>query len=384
MTDVLRQPLDGVRVVDLTRVLAGPFASMLLADMGAEVIKIEPPGGDPVRQQGTLIDGFSAYFASFNRNKKSVVLDLRSEEGKERLGQLIASADVLVENFRPGVLAKMGFGPERLDALNPRLVVGSVTGYGADGPYADRPVFDFITQAMSGFMAVTGEADGDPMRTGLPITDLVGGLYCAFGIVNALRARDLNGTGQHVDAAMMSGIMSFMAYLASEQLATGQHPPRSGNDHPLVAPYGLFAARDGQVAVAPSNDAVLRKFLTVLGLGHVMEDARFDTNAKRIARRAELRQLIETQMCATAQAEWIDRLNAAGVPSGRVQTLEEALDDPQARAQEMVIEVEHPGHGPVRMLGYPVKLSATPCRTRRPAPELGGDTEEVLGGLDKA
>lgn len=382
MTEALRKPLDGIRVVDLTRVLSGPFCSMLLGDMGAEVIKIEPPGkGDPVRAQGGIRDGLSWYFASFNRNKKSVTLDLRSPDDMVLLRRLIEGADVLVENYRPGVLAGMGLDADTLAQLNPRLVTCSINGFGSTGPYADRPAFDFITQAMSGFMSVNGAADQPPLRSGQPITDLVAGLYAAYGVVNALRARDLNGQGQQVESAMMNGILSFMAYLASEHLLTGAIPARTGNDHPLVAPYGLFRASDGEVAVAASNDMVLRRFMRTVGLEHLLDDPRFDDNPKRFARRNELNTLIDAQMVQDTQAAWIERLNAAGVPSGRVQNLAEALADPQVLAQEMVIDVPHPGHGTVRMLGFPVKLSATPCEAALPAPELGQHNEEILGPL---
>ncbi len=384
-TEALKRPLDGIRVVDLTRVLSGPFCSMLLGDMGAEIIKIEPPGqGDPVRAQGGIKDGLSWYFASFNRNKKSVELDLRDAGDKALLAELIRGADVLVENFRPGVMAKMGFGPEVLTDLNPRLVSASVNGYGSTGPYVDRPAFDFITQAMSGFMSVNGRADQPPLRSGQPVTDLVAGLYTAFGIVNALRARDLNGRGQHVESAMLNGILSFMAYLASEHLMTGALPERTGNDHPLVAPYGLFRASDGEVAVAPSNDTILRRFLRALDLEALLEDPRFDTNPKRFARRDELNALIDARMATDSQANWIDRLNAAGVPSGKVQNLREALEDPQVQAQDMVIDLPHPGHGTVRMLGFPVKLSETPCEARLPAPRLGEHNDEILTPLRAA
>lgn len=383
--EALRKPLDGIRVVDLTRVLSGPFCSMLLGDMGAEVIKVEPPGqGDPVRAQGGIQDGLSWYFASFNRNKKSVELDLRDPGDKALLEEMIRGADVLVENFRPGVLAKMGFDPERLEDLNPRLITASVNGYGSTGPYVDRPAFDFITQAMSGFMSVNGRADQPPLRSGQPITDLVAGLYTAFGIVNALRARDLNGRGQHVETAMLNGILSFMAYLASEHLLTGDLPQRTGNDHPLVAPYGLFRATDGEVAVAPSNDVILRRFLRALDLEHLLDDPRFDTNPGRFARRDELNALIDAQMATDTQQNWIDRLNAAGVPSGKVQNLREALQDPQVQAQQMVIDVPHPGHGTVRMLGFPVKLSQTPCEARLHAPDLGAHNDEILPPLRAA
>ncbi|PVH27278.1 CaiB/BaiF CoA transferase family protein [Pararhodobacter oceanensis] len=382
MTQDLRKPLDGIRVVDLTRVLSGPFCSMLLGDMGAEVIKVEPPeGGDPVRQQGGMQDGLSWYFASFNRNKKSVTLNLRDAGDMALLRQLIEGADVLVENYRPGVLDKMGLDATTLEQLNPRLVTCSINGFGSSGPYADRPAFDFITQAMSGFMSVNGGADQPPLRSGQPITDLLAGLYAAYGAVNALRARELNGRGQQVESAMMNGILSFMAYLASEHLLTGEIPARTGNDHPLVAPYGLFRARDGEVAVAASNDMVLRRFMRCLELEHLLEDPRFDENAKRTARRNELNTLIDGRMVQDTQAAWIERLNAAGVPSGRVQNLAEALRDPQVMAQEMVIDVPHPGRGAVRMLGFPVKLSETPCEAHLPAPELGQHNDEILGPL---
>ena len=372
-------PLDGIRVVDLTRILSGPFCTMLLGDMGADVVKIEPPGeGDPIRHAGAKVEGLSWYFAAFNRNKRSVVLDLRSTEGREMLAQLLERADVLVENFRPGVLAGMGFDDARLQALNPRLVVASINGYGASGPYADRPAFDFVIQAMSGFMSVNGEPDGAPLRSGLPITDLVGGLYAAFGIVNALHARTRTGLGQRVEAAMMNGIMSMFAYLASDFLATGVPPVRCGNDHPITAPYGLFSTADGVIAVAPSTEAILRRFLREVALEHVLEDPRFQTNSLRMRNRAALDALINAQLQQDGRENWVLRLNAAGVPCGLVQDIGQALSDPQVLHQDMVVEMEHPGHGPVRMLGFPVKLSGTPCQLRHPAPSHGGDTDQVL------
>jgi len=354
---------------------------MMLGDMGAEVIKVETGEGDPIRTQGTLKDGFSWYYASFNRNKKSVALDLRSEDGRAALARLIESADVLVDNFRPGVLAKMGFDKARLDALNPRLITANVNGFGSTGPYVDRPAFDFIAQAMSGLMSVNGFEEGEPIRTAQPITDLVAGLYLAFGVVAALRARDLNGVGQHVEAAMVNGAISMMAYLASEYFVTGRLPPRTGNDHPLVAPYGLYRTADGEIAVAPSNDTILRRFLSAIGLEHLMDDPRYDSNEKRFSRRAELHRLIDAALASDGSDAWIARLNSAGVPCGRVQNMAEVFADPQVVAQEMAIEVEHPGYGPVRMLGFPVKLHGTPCEVRLPAPKLGEHTKDVLASV---
>ena len=377
--------LSGIRVVDLTRILAGPFCTMLLADMGADVIKIETPGtGDPVRAQGAVRNGFSWYFAQFNRNKRSLALDLRSDDGKAVLADLIAGADVLVENYRPGVLAEMGFGPERLRELNPDLIVTSVNGFGSTGPYADRPAFDFIAQAMSGFMSLNGPADGAPMRAAPPLSDLVAGLYAAFGAVCALVARGRlpeGARGQAVEASLNNGLISLFAYLSAETLATGNLPARTGNDHPIVAPYGLFKAADGEIAVAASHDGIVRRFLKVLELEDVLEQPEFADNAQRMRNRAQINALIEERVGQDTVANWIARLNAAGVPCGRVQNLLEVFDDPQVRAQEMVIKMEQPGRGQIAMTGFPVKLSQTPCSLRLPAPELGGDSEEVLREL---
>ncbi len=376
------QPLADIRVIDLTRILAGPFCSMLLGDLGADVIKIETPGeGDHIRRQGEVIDGMSWYFAAFNRNKRSVTLNLRSDAGRDVLARLLADADVLVENFRPGILEKMGFDQARLQAINPRLIVTSVNGYGSTGPYADRPAFDFIAQAMSGFMASNGTAETGPLRAAPPLTDLIAGLYAAFGVVAALRTRDqagAEGAGQHVEATMMGGMISMLAYLAAAQLSTGQTPPPTGNDHPVASPYGLFTASDGPVAVAPSTPKVLARFLGELGLVHLLDNPQFDTNAKRLARRSELNTLVNERMREDTQENWIERLNAAGVPCGRVQSMGDVFADPQVLHEQMVIDVDHPGHGTVKMTGFPVKFSKTPCRINRPAPDLGADTRTIL------
>ena len=376
-------PLKGLRVVDLTRILAGPFCTQLLADLGAEIIKIEGPGGDPVRQQGAIVNGLSWYFAQFNRNKKSVVLNLYDDDDKSTLSHLLQTADVLVENFRPGILSDMGFGPRELERLNPRLIHASVNGYGTVGPYADRPSFDFIAQAMSGFMSVNGPPDGEPQRAAPPLSDLIAGLYCAFGILAALHERGNSGIGQQVETSLTGGLVSMLAYLSAEYFATGEIPKRTGNDHPIVSPYGLFRAKDGMIAVAPSTDVYVERFLEVLDLKDLLADPRYSTNSERLLHRNTLSQCINDVTCLRSVAHWITAINNAGCPCGRVMDLAEVFEDPQILAQEMVIAVPPPGHGSVRMTGFPVKLSRTPAGIQRPAPDLGADTEDILSNLDQ-
>lgn len=378
MAEPVKGPLDGLRVIDLTRVLSGPFCTMILGDLGADVIKIEPPKGDPVRAQGTMTEGHSGYFAGFNRNKRSVVLDLYSPAGKAALNRLLADADVLVENFRPGTLEKLGLTADALKALNPRLIIASVNGYGSEGPYVDRPAFDFIAQAMSGFMGVNGEADGPPMRAAPPVSDLIAGIYAAVGILAAVQGRERTGEGQTVEVAMVNGLLSLMAYLSSEYFATNELPQRTGNDHPLVYPYGLFRCSDGQIAVANSHDQILQRFLDRLDLGWVMSDPRYDSNPKRMAAREALRTLIDSRMAGNTQQHWLDVLNAAGVPCGLVQDLAQVFADPQIAAQQMVIETPLQDGPALKVLGFPIKLGSTPCAVHRPVPRLGGHTGEVL------
>ncbi len=374
--------LCGFRVVDLTRFLAGPFCTLLLADMGAEVIKIESPkGGDPVRRQGAIKDGLSWYFAQFNRNKKSVVLDLYGAEGKAALADLLRTADVVVENYRPGVFARMGFDAGRLDEINPKLILASVNGYGSTGPYVDRPSFDFIAQAMSGFMSVNGAADGEPMRAAPPMSDLIAGLYAAFGVASALVSRHATGRGQRVESSLTGGLISMMSYLSAHYFATGEVPARTGNNHPIVAPYGLFRARDGMVAVAPSSEQFVRRFLDVVGLAHLLEEPDFADNRGRVENRERLNAMINAITEKRSVDHWIEVINGGGCPCGRVMDLADVFADPQVLAQDMVLDVDHPGRGTVRMTGFPVKLSATPNRIRHPAPGLGEHTEEVFRAL---
>jgi CoA:oxalate CoA-transferase len=374
-------PLSGIRVIDLTRILAGPFCSMLLADMGAEVIKVEPRDGDPIRGHGHFVNGISTYFAQFNRNKRSIVLDLYSDDGKAVLSDLIRGADVLLENYRPGILAKMGFGQERLDELNPNLVLGSINGYGSDGPYVDRPAFDFIAQAMSGFMSTNGPAESPPLRSGAPVGDLIAGLYAAFGIASALAGRGKTAGGRRVEATLMGGLTSMLAFLSAEYFATGKLPARTGNDHPVVCPYGLFRAKDGDVAIAPAGEPFVSRLFKVLDLMPVLDDPDFADNAGRMRNRARMNALVDEKIGANTVDHWIEVLNAAGVPCGRVQDIEQVVNDPQLRSQGLVLSVDHPGHGEIGMFGCPVRLDGQAGPVRLPAPELGADTKSVLSEL---
>ena len=372
--------LQGVKVIDLTRIIAGPFCTQLLADLGADVIKVETPSGDPLRAQGEKVNDFSWYYAGYNRNKKSVALNMRDPDGMAVLKRLLATADVLVENFRPGVLDKMGLSLEVLNDLNPNLIVCSISGFGADGPYAQRPAFDFIAQALSGFMSVNGEAGGAPLRSGLPISDLVVGLYSALAISSRLVGRDTSkSTGvQTVDVALTDSMISLLSFQAANYLAAGVEPVRSGNEHQLVAPYGVFDTADGAIALAPSNDGVYSKLLAVLDMEHLLEDERIDTNEKRMKNRALMRDILEPVFTSKSSDHWIETMNAAGVPAGPILSVPGVFADPQVIHREMVMPVDHGDRGTVQMLGFPMKFSQEPCQVRHPAPELGEHSAEVL------
>jgi CoA:oxalate CoA-transferase len=382
LTTVTSLPLAGVRVLDLTRVLSGPFCTMLLGDLGAEVIKVETPGeGDTVRQQGAIKDGLSWYFANYNRNKRSITLNLRSDDGRAILARLIAKSDVLVDNYRPGVLTAMGFTDERLRELNPRLVRGSVTGFGTTGPYRDRPSFDFIAQAMSGFMSVNGPADQPPMRSGPPVSDLVAGVYASLGIVAGLLREGRTGVGGSASVSLTGGLVSFLGFLATDYLATGRLPKRTGNDHPIGSPYGLFRAADGEIAIAPAGEAMYRRLLRALDAEALRDRPEFATNALRAQNRAAINAEIEARTMRKTSEHWIDVLNEAGVPCSQVMNMEQVFADPQVIDQGSVVTVEHPAHGPVSMLGSALHIDGEPLPVRAPAPELGEHTAEVLGEL---
>jgi len=371
-------PLDGITVLDLTRVLSGPYCTMLLADMGARVIKLEQPGkGDDTRAWGPpFLEGESAYFLSINRNKESVTLDFKDAEGRAVLDRLIAKSDVLVENFRPGTLTKLGLDYQSLAAKHPRLVYCSISGFGHTGPRWKEPGYDAIMQAEGGLMSITGAADGAPYRLGVAIVDIVSGMFAAYGVAMALFARERTGRGQEVDLAMLDATVALLTYQAGNFFASGKVPARLGNRHPSIVPYETFAASDGDFVLAVGNDQQWRTFCAVAGLP---DDPRFATNRQRVTSYDELRPLIAERLRVEPRSHWIERLTATGVPCGSVRNLQELFDDPQLQAREMIAHVEHPTIGRLRTLGVPVKLSDTPGAVRTPPPTLGQHTDAVLG-----
>ena len=375
--------LTGLTIVDLTRVLSGPYCTMLLADMGARVIKVEQPGrGDDTRQWGPpFVGAESAYFLSINRNKESVTLDFKTPEGRRILEQLIGRADVLVENFRPGAMQRLGLDYASVAATHPRLIFCSISGFGSNGPRRDQPGYDAVIQAEGGLMSVTGEAGGPAFRVGVAVTDMVAGLLAAQGITAALFARERTGQGQHVDIGMLDGVVSLLSYHASIYLTTGSETSRVGNRHTTIAPYDTFSAADGELFLAVGNDEQFKRFCQAAGLQTLLTDDRFTTNPSRVANEAALKGLIAPVLSTRTRAEWIRELTGAAVPCGAVRSVAEALSDPQVAARHMVETVEHEVLGVMRVLGTPIKLSGTPPSVRTAPPVLGQHTNALLGEL---
>ncbi|HYR85283.1 MAG TPA: CoA transferase [Terriglobia bacterium] len=374
------KPLDDLSVVDLSRILSGPVCTMLLADMGAEVIKIEPPPlGDDSRQWGPpFIGGISTYFLSINRNKKSLGLNLKTEEGRRILWKLIERADVVIENFRPGVLARLGFGYEAVSKANPRAVYCSISGFGHTGPYRDRPGYDVIAQGESGMMDLTGFPDGPPTKLGGSLADIVAGLYAFQGILLALLARHKTGTGQHIDISLLDSMVSTLTYQALIYLTTGRSPQRMGTRHPSIVPYECFKAKDGFVNIAVTNQKQWVNFCQTLGFPEIAADPRFEEMKARLAHYDELKPVIDRVVSTMTRAEVMARMSEVGIPAGPINTVGEVLEDPQIHAREMVVALTHPEYGPLRLLGIPIKLSNTPGSVEAAPPRFGEHNREVL------
>jgi crotonobetainyl-CoA:carnitine CoA-transferase CaiB-like acyl-CoA transferase len=375
--------LDDIFVVDLSRVLSGPVCTMILGDMGAEVVKVEPPPtGDDSRLWGPpFVGGTSTYFLSVNRNKKSLGLNLKTNEGRRILWKLIERADVLVENFRPGVLEKLGFGYDAIRQINPRTVYCSISGYGHTGPYRERPGYDVIAQAESGVMDLTGEPDRPPVKLGTSLADIVTGLYAVQGILLAFLARHRTGKGQRIDVSLLDSMVSTLTYQALIYLTTGRSPKRLGTRHPSIAPYESFETKDGFINIGVTNQKQWTNFCAVLGFPNLATDPRFERMENRLANYNELRPIIDRALAPLARAEALRRLAEVGIPAGPINTVAEILEDPQIHAREMIVKLLHPEYGPLRVLGIPVKLSDTPGEVRTAPPLFGENNRDVLLGL---
>jgi succinate--hydroxymethylglutarate CoA-transferase len=374
--------LTGLRVLDLTRILAGPLCTMMLGDMGAEVIKVEPPGGDDTRTWGPPFAGDeAAYFLGLNRNKRSMTLNMAVKPGQDILAKLIAQCDVVVENFKVGTLEKWGFGNDWLEKSAPRVIRCSITGYGSTGPKAGLPGYDFILQAESGLMSICGEAEGEPMKYGVAIVDICTGMLACNSVLAALQARHTTGRGQHVEVSLFDSSLAMLANVASNHLVSGRDARRFGNGHPNIVPYTAYPVSDGRIAIAVGNDAQFAKFAALLGKPEWASDIRYAKNPDRVTNRETLDAAIIERLHSQSADVWIERLTAAGIPCGRINSVAQALSDPHTIARDMVRTVQHPTAGDVKMLGIPFRFSDTPASVRRAPPTLGQHTEQVLRDL---
>ena len=382
-------PLHGIRVLDLSRILAGPTATQLLGDYGADVIKVEKPGsGDDTRSWGPPFvtdaegrdTGESAYYLAANRNKRSIALDIATPEGAAEVRRLAATADILVENFKVGGLAKFGLGYEDLRAEFPGLIYCSITGYGQTGPNADKPGYDLLAQGEGGIMSLTGGGE-EPMKVGVAVADVVCGLYAVTAILAALHHRERTGEGQQIDLALLDTQVAWLVNQGTNYLTTGKEPPRLGNQHPNIVPYQVFAVSDGHVIVAVGNDSQFARFAALIGAPGLAEDPRFATNSARLAHRDILIPLIEGLVAGIAQADLLARMAGSKVPGGPINTLSQVFDSDQVKAREMLIEMDHAAGVPVRLIGNPVKFSATPVSYRRAPPPCDADGAEIRAEL---
>ncbi|MBP0624068.1 CaiB/BaiF CoA transferase family protein [Cupriavidus consociatus] len=379
MTDPTSLPLSGIRVLDLTRALAGPFCTMVLGDLGADVIKVEPAGGDMIRHWGPFDRGTSAYYLSGNRNKRGIAVNFRDPRALDLLRDLAGQYDVIVENFRAGAMESMGLGYEALIEANPRLIYASVTGFGRTGPASQRPGFDQIAQGYSGLMSVTGMPESGPVRVGVAIGDQTAGMWCAIGILAAVAQRHATGRGRRVETSLLAGLVGLMSVQAQRYLSLGEIPGLAGNTHPVIAPYGVFQTADGPLNIAPATAEMWRRLCEVLGLQALIDDPRYETNAARIERRAELKELIEARLKAHTRKEWTERLLNADIPAGPIYDVADVFADEQVVHSRLVEQVRHPELGAIRQVGSPIAFDSRHGESiRRAPPLLGEHTFDVL------
>jgi len=375
------QPLNGIRVLDLSRVLAGPYCTMVLGDLGADVIKVESPEGDETRAWGPpFAEGESAYYLCVNRNKRSIVVDFKTAEGRDILSRLIRQSDILVENFRPGSLARFSLDFESASALNPNLIYCSITGFGQTGPLRDKPGYDFMIQALGGLMSITGEPDGEPMKVGVAVADLFAGQNAVIAILAALQARIHTGKGQHIDISLFDSQLSMLANVASNYLVSGDLPKRYGNAHANIVPYQSFKASDGWFVIAVGNDKQFTKMCEVIGKSELVNDVRFATNSARVENRDELIPILKPIFLTKTVNEWLSLIGDE-FPCGAINNLDGAFSMSQVEEREMLIHMEHSEIGDLRLVGSPLKFSDTPVGYKLPPPRLGEHTEEVLREL---
>jgi crotonobetainyl-CoA:carnitine CoA-transferase CaiB-like acyl-CoA transferase len=380
----VKQPLSGVRVLDLTRVLAGPFCSMILADMGAEVIKIEEPGkGDDTRSWPPFLAGEATYFMSVNRNKKSVTLNLKAPAARKILTDLVKMSDVVLENFRPGTMEKLGLGYAALSTLNKKLVYCAVSGFGESGPEGGRAGYDLVVQAESGLMDITGFPDGPPVKMGTSIADLVAGMSAAHGVTLALLARTKTKRGQKVEIGMLDAMAALLTYQAGIYWGTGRQPMRRGNEHPSIVPYEVFKAADAYLTLGVANNSLWERCCTAMERSDLVKDPRFATESARVENRAALVPLLNEILGTRSADEWMKRLEAAGVPAGRIRTVPEVCESEHLKARGMIQALEHPKAGRITVMGVPIKLHGTPGEVKTPPPTLGQHTDQVLKSLLK-
>lgn len=376
------KPLQDLMVLDLTRVLAGPYAGMMLADFGANVIKIEPPGiGDDSRAFGPFIGQESAYFMSLNRNKRSMTLNLKNPGARALFRQMVEKADIVVENYRPGTMEKFGLDYNMLKAVNPRIIYAACSGFGQTGPYRDKPAYDVIVQAMGGIMSITGPAGGPPTRVGASIGDIIAGLFTVIGIEMALYHREKSGHGQMIDVGMLDCQLAILENAIARYMVAGTIPTPLGNRHPSITPFEAFTAKDGSVIVGAGNDKLFEKLCTLLGKPEMAKDPLFATNALRTQNAQQLKEILDGIFVHKNIADWLDALEAAGIPCGPINTIDKVIGDPQVIARDMIMSTKHPTAGIVKMPGIPIKLSDTPGAVEKPAPLLGQHTEEILQEL---
>lgn len=373
--------LKGIRVIDVSQVMAGPYCSMLLADMGADVIKIEPPSGENTRRWPPHIDGQSAAFMAINRNKRSMTIDLKSEEGREVFYKLVETADILVENYRPGVSKRLGVDYETLNKINPRLVYCSISGFGQYGPYSSRGGYDLIAQGMTGIMSVTGERDGNPVKCGLPITDLGVALFAVYGILTSLYSRENTDEGQYIDASLFDTGLALSVWESTQYWVSGEVPKPTGSGHRLSAPYQAFKASDGYFTVGADTPHHWPEFCRIIGRPEFLNDERFKDDPSRIKHLDIFVGLIEEKTIKQPRSYWLEKFEAVGIPAGPINTYPESLNDPHTLARQMIEEIEHPVAGRIKALGIPVKLSKTPGKIQKAAPILGQHNEEILAEL---